>query len=182
MRLGVLAVAVVAGCAGDKDESPAPTGETGTPGPTCADGVSITYVEGGCLGYADQWDYKVDVAGCAASATLDSWETSGALAWDESHPMTLTLEGQDGAYQNWALGPLPHQTAQQDWQAGVNSVFDCYAHASTLTWAARVYDADGAVLACVMWGHDPALVQGGGASAVNTESAAAYADCEIRAY
>jgi hypothetical protein len=41
---------------------------------------------------------------------------------------------EDRAYQNWTLGPLPHQTPAAEWQSGVNTVFDCVSHLDALTY------------------------------------------------
>ncbi|MEQ1569862.1 MAG: hypothetical protein ABMA64_29785 [Myxococcota bacterium] len=172
---------VVAACSGGEDEAgpSAETGGEGTPARACEADLRLTYAEGGCFGYPDQWDFKVDTEGCATTATLNSWRTSGAQDWDEQHPFTLQLEGADGAYQNWVAGPLPHASPAADWRSGVNSVFDCTADASTLTYGARLFDGAGALVACTLWGHDPALVQGGGASALNSDPSSDFVSCVV---
>jgi hypothetical protein len=171
------------GCSGEQasDKDSADTGSPTEPW-ACASDIRVTYAEGGCLGYPDQWDFKVDVAGCAASALFNVWDTSVTLDWDEQHPMTLALEGPDGAYQNWTLGPLPHQTPAEQWQSGVNTVFDCVSHLDALTYGVRLYDDAGDQVTCMLWGHDPALVLSGGVSAVNSDAASTFSACEVGAF
>lgn len=179
---------LLAACGSDADTQTPPTDgddtdppvDTDTSAPACLDGIMVTYAEGGCLGYPDQWDFKVDNAGCATSAVLDLWDTV-ALDWDEEHVMTLGSEGPDGAWQNWVLGPLPHATAEGEWLAGVNTSFDCYAQADSVTTAARLLDDDGATVACAIWGHDPDAVLSGSVSALHSDPAD-FDGCEIRPF
>lgn len=148
----------------------------------CADTISLTAVEGGCLGYADQWDFKADIMGCATTAVVNMWDTAGASGWDEQHQMFVQVEGPEGTYQSWALGPLPQDTPQESWQTGKNSVFDCVEHASALTFAVRMYDGNGALTDCWLWGNDPAAVLGGSVTAVNSDPASAFASCEPQSF
>jgi hypothetical protein len=174
---------VLASCTGD---GPLPTDETGlpadtsTPGAECAEEVHVTYAEGGCFGYPDQWDFKVDVEGCAETAVLDLWDTV-ALDWDEEHSLAVGAVGPDRIWQNWILGPLPHATPRDQWQAGANTAFDCYAQSSNITFAARLFDADGAQMACSIWGHDPDAVLAGAASTLHVDPAA-VADCQVEPF
>jgi hypothetical protein len=149
--------------------------------PPCVDAILVTYAEGGCLGYPDQWEFKVDNAGCATSAVLALWDTV-ALDWDEEHPLTIGSEAPNGEdWQNWILGPLPHATPEGEWAAGVNTSFDCVGQAESVTTATRLFDGNGAVVACAIWGHDPAAVVSGAASFLHT-SAADYAGCDVRVF
>ncbi len=140
--------------------------------------IALTSVEGGCLGYADQWDFKADIMGCATTAVVNMWGTAGGSGWDEQHAMFVQVEGPEGAYQSWALGPLPQGTSQESWQSGANSVFDCVEHASALTFAVRMYDGNGALMDCWLWGDDPAAVLGGSVTSLNSDPASAFASCE----
>jgi hypothetical protein len=50
-----------------------------------------------------------------------------------------------------------------------------------VTFAARLFDADGAQVACAIWGHDPNAVLSGATSAVHADPAD-VAGCEIRPF
>jgi hypothetical protein len=184
IRLGPF-YALVACSGGAGDAPPTETGDdtdepTDTDPPECESELRITHAEGGCFGYPDQWDFKVDNAGCAVSARVAMWDTV-ALDWDEEHPMALGSEGPDRIWQNWTLYALPHATPRDGWQAGVNTSFDCDAQSASVTLAARLLDADGATVACAIWGHDPDAVLSGDASAVNA-TAADYAGCQVQPF
>ena len=177
-------VLALAACAGDGTKPPtddtALSTDTSASVAECAADIRITHAEGGCFGYADQWDFKVDVAGCADTAVLDLWDTV-ALDWDEEHELVIGSEGPERIWQNWILGPLPHATPRDQWQPGVNTAFDCYLQSSNVTVAARLFDTDGVQVACAIWGHDPDAVLSGTASAVHVDPSA-LAGCEIASF
>ena len=64
-----VAVILAVGCgandgtsADDPQDTDLPT-DTDIETPSCVYAVMVTYAEGGCLGYPDQWEFKVDNAG-----------------------------------------------------------------------------------------------------------------------
>ena len=113
-----------------------------------------------------QIDSSCDASSWSFSATTDGWTSDAVLnidqtgvdpsvAWDEEHTLVSTDYDPNGYWDTVEID-LPIVTDWEQQQADVNTLFQCNDdRKATLTWMIRVWDPDGTMSDCAVWGDDP---------------------------
>lgn len=165
----VFALAALAACAGEKDQGTesGETGETTPPATDCPDGVyegpvTITDYSVTCEG--NSIVYFVETEGWTGGGRVFSQETSNDNAWSDEHELysyefdlcqawdRLSTSNDD------QIGSIEPVTDINDVVPNETTLFSCANHINdpnVMSYAAEVYDLNGAVVDCVAWGDDP---------------------------
>jgi hypothetical protein len=163
----VFALAALAACSGPDDKG-GQSGETGTTGPTeCPDGLyegPISIVEYSVTCENDAVVYFVETEGWTGGGRVFSQETSNDDAWADEH---VLYSYEFDVCQAWdrlstsdqeEIGSIATVTDSADVVPNETTLFTCENHITdpaVMSYAAEVYDIDGAVVDCVAWGDDP---------------------------
>lgn len=152
-----------------------PTGGTGPTEDEFYDGpVYVEYGAARCN--ADDTAVILDARtrGWAWRAVVDVFGTGTAAPSDEEHDLFSVGSDPDGYWDELEVGPLVAGSDPEFAVPNLHTTFRCEDVVDRLlTYAVRVYDLDGALLDCGVWGHDEALVRSG---AVTTEQVTEPAD------
>ncbi len=111
-------------------------------------------------------DYDCTASGWYYAALTDGWTSDGAVdiqqtsldpevAWAESHSLYSVDYDPMGCWDHLRI-ELIYAEDWQDQQANVSSLYECTPlRLDTMTWMIRVWDTDGVMSDCAVWGHDP---------------------------
>lgn len=160
IAFGALATLMVA-CSGDTDSKPTDSGIT-TPTDTETGSCSTTYsgpvtVEAASVACAGT-DVTIDIetAGWTSAGRVHQRDNRNNNYWSDNHDLASYAFDPCGAYDMLDV-TLATGAAVADWADGVSTVFTCAGHyeVDVMSYAAGVWDFDGAFADCLAWGYDP---------------------------
>jgi hypothetical protein len=142
----------------------APVGTGTFAGPTTIYATAVT-----CNAPEDHVEYHICAQGPAAGGAVFAEETGNPEPnWSDDHTLELTDSDALGWWTELARR-LETGASLGSWAPNVSTLFRCRAHfeSTVMTYAFAVYDGDGNVVDCVVWGHDPAAMIDGTLARVN---------------
>lgn len=145
--------------------------DTGPPGtttdPSYQGPTLIDTIASGCGASTTTWLHRIETTGLTSDGLVYAIETANSPPWDEQHTVPSVAYDPLGWWDDLER-VLTDDASLATWAPDVSSLFSCGVHdnANTMTWMFRVYDVDGALADCVLFGHDPVGLQAGDYDAV----------------
>lgn len=115
--------------------------------------VRIERVFGGCDLDEPGLIYEVITNAWTGGAVIDILRSTDARR--ESHELRLVDLDPAGTWEWLAVGPLATGVAEADFEAEVNTVFDCEADDELLAFAIRLRNLSGETEHCLLWSNGP---------------------------
>lgn len=137
--------------------------------------ILLQSADGGCSGTT--WRIEARTQGWTSDVVVDMADTRSDPSQLEEHRVPSVSFG-PGGY--WDEVQLDLQPAADPAVPGESTAFDCDEQAETgaMTYALRVFDSDGLMSDCWVWGHDPEVVLQGAFSSAS--AAGELASCTVR--
>jgi hypothetical protein len=124
----------------------------------CEEGIDEASFDVDCSG--DSVTFSVGYFGEVAWGTVDAADTANRQLWNDWHPLDVASsagpEGEVQPYTEMTSDRLT--TGEFDWVSGGSTLFTCrdfFNNDGVMSYLVRLYDADGDLLSCTGFGHDP---------------------------
>lgn len=149
---GAFAAFTLAGCVDDTGKDDTDTFDTGPEG-DCNDVEtlidSITYI---CD--SAKYTYGAETSGWTTDGVIDIYQNIGGV-WEEQHDLP-SVDYSPTECWDQIEKELPIVTDWESQEDNVNTLYQCDSGSpdDTLTWMIRVYDTDGVMSDCAVWGAE----------------------------
>lgn len=114
-------------------------------------GLSIVSIGYACSESSNGWEGAAETDAWTTDASFTMYRASTVTY--EEHPMPLTATDPQGWWDRRQIGPLAAGVPVEEQEDGVSSQFGC-AEDPELTFFVQVWDVDGVLADCGMWGAD----------------------------